>query len=287
MKILIISLILTIAAFAHGEKRDSWIYGPAYTEIIESLRQISIDYPEYTEFINYGKGEAGTELYGLMIKDKSAVTTRLSLITGAHHGNEYLNIADRLPGLIVKDLASGSKNFNLYFKTGGSILVTPIVNAWGYTKRTRANSAGQDLNRDYSLLNRPSTGFTHSEVKSLNLYVKRKLAEFNSPLVFTMDYHCCNGARGKGALIWTNNFDRESSRKIVYHKMRDIMKSNLKGLTAGTAMDIVGYDPKGTSNDYWDNYFGAYALVFEGQQGEENKKLNKHYKSLAEIFNLL
>jgi predicted deacylase len=222
-----------------------------------------------------------------LIRDKSTIPTKLSIITGAHHGNEYLNIADRLPALIINDIANKKENFSLYFQTGGVLLITPIVNAWGYINRTRENYKGQDLNRNYSLINSPNSGFTHSEVSSLNQLVKKKLIEYVIPLVFTMDYHCCNGSRGKGALIWTNNFDREASRKATYLKMRDIIKSNLSGLTAGTAMDIVGYDPKGTSNDYWDNYFGAYALVFEGQQGKEDKKLNQHYKSLAQIFNLL
>ena len=285
MKILLIMLSISFLGFA-GQKRDSRIYGPDYSEIVRSLEKLSIDYPKNAKLIQYGKGEAGNDLYGIFIKDETIKTTKVSLITGAHHGNEYLNIADRLPELILNDIKSNSKNFKSYIQSGGSFFIAPIINPYGYQERTRANSRTQDLNRDYPLIGKPNTGFQHSEVRDLDLFIKSKLNSLNAKLVFTLDYHCCNGARGKGAVIWTNNFDREKSRKKMYFKMRDILKSNLSGLTAGTAMDIVGYDPKGTSNDYWDNYFGAYSLVFEGQQGKEDKKLKKHYKSLADIFTL-
>ena len=94
------------------------------------------------------------------------------LMSGSTHGDEYLNIEDRLPEELLK-LSLNKSTVSDFLNRGGVFIFIPILNPDGYDHRNRENSHGVDLNRDWDV---PPAGFKgFHEVETNDL--ARKLSE--------------------------------------------------------------------------------------------------------------
>jgi hypothetical protein len=135
--LLIFSLSALGTDFPDGEfpwifKSDSQIRGPAYAKIVEDLEELEANHPDYAQVINYGVTPQGRNLVLIKIskKDLRPSSSKPIYIGGSIHGDEYLNIEDRLPrwfleqGLHIDDI----KNF---LDEGGIIYIAPILNPDG------------------------------------------------------------------------------------------------------------------------------------------------------------
>src|SRR3989338_2692969 len=83
---------------------DSGIVGPKHSEILQNLQQVSSDFIDRTELVDYGTSLEGRPLQMLLLYRKGLrQSDRPTLyLTGSIHGNEYLNLEDRLPSAIVE-----------------------------------------------------------------------------------------------------------------------------------------------------------------------------------------
>lgn len=196
---LILALLLTFAfqsAFANKgvTDSDSGIYGVKYAEFETLFTELQTEQPWIAEKIIYGKSLEGRDLLALKIKAKQYNIPKapLILITGAIHGDEYLNISDRLAQWFLYD-GLKTQVVQSFINAGGEILIVPVVNPDGYEARRRTNANGIDLNRDFDNLKANFKGFTQPESIAMARLVYNEVTSQNLRLAVTMDYHCCSG----------------------------------------------------------------------------------------------
>jgi hypothetical protein len=276
-------LLLSITAFASdfpddplikilAIDSDSGIKGPAYSKIVEELRSLEGSYSDYAMLVTYGKSIQGRPLTLLKIAKKSVPSVKAIYIGGSIHGDEYLNIEDRLPRWFLEQTAT-SGTISSYLDQGGVIYIAPILNPDGYDLRERENRNGVDLNRDYTVVEANVQGFKEVETRSLFEYLSRDLGP--TKLKVAMDYHCCIGA-----LLYPWSFTGPSLSSVDKQRhllVASIMESSIgPGVRAGTTPVILGYSAKGTSKDFYFEHFGALGFTYEGRKGKENKFLEEH-----------
>lgn len=161
--------------FMKGILSDSGIRGPSYLEISDNLRQLAMKYPTMAEVIEYGVTPQNRSLLVLKIsmKNLQTKTGQAIYIGGSIHGNEYLNIEDRLPAWFLENREN--PEIKKYLSNGGVIYIAPILNPDGYDRRERENDHGVDLNRDYTVVKAGVTGFHEIETKNLTNYLIKDL----------------------------------------------------------------------------------------------------------------
>lgn len=258
----------------HG---DSGIRGPAYSNIISTIKSLAQSNSVVAETISYGQTMGGREMVAIKIAKSMTSTVQRPgvLITGSIHGNEFLNIENNLPEWFLKnrDTSPGLKKF---LDNNGMLIIVPIYNPDGYDARRRENNNGTDLNRDYDGPTEGVTKFKEQESKNFKNMLTQQVQQANLKLKMTFDYHCC-----EGAIIypWGHKKERLPTTALELHKKRSAMMINhfaSSNYKAGQLMDILGYLASGASMDYfWDTY-GAIALVLEGAQGTETQKFANH-----------
>lgn len=255
-----------------GINSDSDIRGPAYSKIVEELKNLESTYSDYATFVTYGKSVKGKPLTLIKIAKKGIPSQKAIYIGGSIHGNEYLNIEDRLPRWFLEQTAT-SGAVAKYLTQGGVIYIAPILNPDGYDARERGNQNGVDLNRDYTVLAANIKGFKEIETKSLIEYLNQDLKE--AKLKVAMDYHCCIGA-----LLYPWSFTGPIlpvAAKAAHLNIGKIMQAEVgSAIKVGTTPDILGYSAKGTSKDFYYEHFGALGFTYEGRRGKENKYFEEH-----------
>ena len=254
---------------------DSGIRGPAYATIVSELQSLELNYPSIVEVHNYGNTVGGRPLALIKIaKKKSTSTLPAIYIGGSIHGDEYLNIEDRLPRWFVENDQSPGVIAN-YLQRGGAIYIAPILNPDGYDRRRRENNNGVDLNRDFTVRAAQVEGFKQPETTLLINFLTEDLTRTNRTLGVAMDYHCCIGA-----LLYPWSFTGvvlPAADKVRHETIAHIMQRHLgTGVRYGTTPVILGYSAKGTSKDFYYERFGAAGFTYEGRRGQENRYLNEH-----------
>ena len=147
-------------------------------------------YPDYITRESIGKDESGTyDMYCYIYEPKEYETTLF--LTAGLHGDEqvgYFSLA-KIMQLIADAKPEDTVLYTLRQKV--RFVVIPIVNVWSVsTVQHRSNSAGQDLNRDFSAL---------SQAESQNVAACFKEYALNASLA--MDFHISQNA---SAELWFN-----------------------------------------------------------------------------------
>ncbi len=279
---------LTFNLYAHlGDRSDSGIYGKPYKEIVQDLRKLAEENPEIVSIHKYGESIKGKPLIALRIKAplRRREHKRAVLISGSIHGNEYLNIADRLPAWFVKNARKKRSVFN-YLSSGGVIYIAPILNPDGYDRRSRYNAAGADLNRDFTIKEAGYSAFKHPETKQLTNFLHREVSRNELKLEVTVDYHCCDGSL---LYPWSYKKEKMPESDLVRHvKIGELMKEFINPrYRHGITGEVLGYYPLGTSKDYYYERYRALAFTFEGAYRKENKNFDKHTEWWSNIFKFL
>lgn len=284
MKIaILITFILLSANSVFAE--DSGIFGPSADAIRADHEDLAQRFPEFIKLIDYGvEPQTNRKLYGLLF-NKSKSPKQLSIITGATHGNEYLNIVDRLSEYFANNRDGG---VGKYLDNDGAILIVPIFNMYGYVERNRRNDRGVDLNRDYPLKD-GTGGLKQVETRSFVKWVGDYLNKNNTKLAFTIDYHCCyTKGRAMGAMMYPESFTSFPNHKQnQYLAIKKMMQASLPGSSAGTWTEMINYQAKGVSDEFWATNFGSISVTYEGEIYEEDKKFDGHANWMEGIFYLL
>jgi len=269
-----------------GLKSDSGIKGPAYEQIVAELDELARAYPTLAEKIQYGTTARGRPLAALKISRKSLspipAGAKAILIAGAIHGNEYLNVEDRLPRWFL-ETGIADPGVKKFLDDGGAILLAPILNPDGYANRDRENHNGKDLNRDFTVRRRNYFSFKETETKALSEFVAEEIQESGRKLAVTMDYHCCIGAVLRP---WSFKDSPPPASDMARFDTvgRILIETFGHRYKYGTTPDILGYQALGTSKDYYYETYGAVALTFEGKYKEENQRFKEHTVMWQKIF---
>jgi len=275
-KILITLLIWNVCSFADSleSRGDSGIYGPDYEEILSDLERLEAEHPKYASLFDYGTSVDGRTLRMLIVAKKGALGSNRPTvqITGSIHGNEYLSIADRLPEAFLSNVKHKRGPIFEFINQGGVVLFVPIVNPDGYERRSRYNSKGKDLNRDWDVDISGKKGFTQPETATLSQALIDQKKKLSLDLKVTVDYHCCAGAL---LYPWAYTSKPMASGDLSYH--REYAK-HAKGLNIryGTVGNILGYLANGTTMDYYYESHNALAYTYEGRKRKEKKLFPQH-----------
>jgi hypothetical protein len=283
--------IYALAGVARGDGEtlsDSGVERPPYERILDASAAAARASDGWATVIDYGRSSEGRALRALRLAAPGQ-TPRAArpavLITGATHGNEYLNIEDRLgPWLLAhRDDRAGVARF---FAAGGVLLIVPVVNPDGYAAGTRENARGADLNRDFDVLPLGETHFHESESLALARWLDAELAAERLQLLVTVDYHCCDGA----LLYPWSHADQAlpAADQARFEKIAALMRRDVDaGYNAGNTAQILGYTARGTSKDYYYARYHALAFTFEGAYKEEPAKFARHAAWWADVLGTL
>ncbi len=206
------------------------------------------------------------------------------LMSGATHGNEYLNIEDRLPEeLLAKANLKGP--VSRFLNEGGVYLFIPILNPDGYDTRTRENAKGVDLNRDWDVKPVEYKGFKQQETRFLAERLDQLKKTHGLRYLVTVDYHCCSGA-----LLHPWSYEQAPALTAVekerHQAVGEIVAKDLQ-VEYGTTGDILGYFPVGTTKDYYFDHYKAAAFTYEGRHRQEHQYLAVHVKMWQNITALV
>ncbi len=264
----------------HG---DSGISGRSFAQIVDELNNLEKAYPGMAKVITYGQSVGGEDLTMIRIgkADATAIKRPGVMIEGTIHGNEFLNIEDRLPRWFLEN--QSSPGVASYLKNNGVIWIAPILNPDGYRDDRRENNNGRDLNRDFDMKKVNKKGFTQPETKSLIATLRKETAALNVELKLTMDYHCC-----VGALIypWGHSATAElpEPAKSEHKRLAKMILGNFPSYKAGRAIEIVNYVAVGASDDFFYESMGASAFTFEGAYGVEHRNFDKHTRMWDQLL---
>ena len=199
-------------------KDDSGVKRTTYAAVRNDLENTVKKNGDVARVTNSQSTIGGNQILGVTISNEGrsySGVRPIVFIAEAMHGNEYLNIADRLIGVFLNSLSVPTSGFAQFIDRGGILLVVPILNPDGYEKGQRRNlhtdaaGYGVDLNRDFddpgynaplsgatngisyqSLKPRPAV-FAEIESKFARDFVQQELVKGHRTLYLTMSHHCC------------------------------------------------------------------------------------------------
>jgi hypothetical protein len=285
-------LIFSQAALANW--KGSGISGKPYPEIVKSIQNLAAGFSDWATSVNYGKSVSGQDLVLIKIKSPNPISIGRRpavLITEAMHGNEYMNIADQLADWFLKNREE-SLGLRRFLSQGGVIYLVPIVNPDGYTRQTRHNANGADLNRDFLIADgeKEEHRFRQVESRSLANWINQDIGENNLRLALNVDYHCCDGSLLYPASASDGNHDHPFTPALLqaHQTIADLMKEFIDpSYRYGPTNQVLGYYAKGTSKDYWFYRHGALSFTYEGKRKKETEKFLNHTAWWDQIFHQL
>ena len=260
--------------------------GPKYSEILSQLDNLKKLYPDLVTVIDYGKSVQGRVLrmVTVMKKNTGHLHHPALLMSGSTHGNEYLNIEDRLPGEIAQKGRSNGV-VKQFLDKGGAFVFIPILNPDGYETHSRENAHGVDLNRDWDVPPAGFKGFKEKETRELADQVEKLFQEQRLKFEITVDYHCCIGALlhpwsfKDGPLV--------SPEKISRFKEVGAMVTRHLNVNVGTTGQILGYNPSGTTKDYYFQKYQALSFTYEGKHQTEPAQFPEHVAWWEEMIKMV
>jgi len=277
---------LAFAATDSLEWSDSGIHGPKYSQILTQMAQLQSQYADIATVLDYGKSVQGKTLRMLLVmKNNSTSAARPAIImSGSTHGNEYLNLEDRLPELFLKKSKSNGPVAE-YLDQGGVLVLIPILNPDGYDARQRENAHGVDLNRDWDVPPAGFKGFKEIETRALAQRLEALSTQYRLSFRLTVDYHCC-----VGALLhpWAYKKEKLPAADLAKHAaIGELANRHLGEIEVGATGEVLGYFPMGTTKDYYYDRYGALSFTYEGRYAEENKYLDKHLSWWEDMVGLV
>lgn len=274
-----IILCSKLVAQSYYEHSMAGIFAPAYPEIIKKLekaqemnsgrREIGLSNFDMKIFHIDDYTNEGESLYGYLIQGTQQKSSRLSLIVGGIHGNEYNALVSEFPVLFSSSSRLGLQK---YIEVGGSVMIIPIFNVQGYKAHSRRNALMQDLNRSFIKPLKSEVKEVRRFSESFDFYMK----ENQLKLDWVIDYHCC--ARGG---IYLNDISEQDLESIYIF-------SDLTNSPVGTIQKILPdyYElPQGSFIEYLYKEYGATALAYEAAPYQESAAL--HTEALDSVFSHL
>lgn len=253
---------------------DSGIHGPQYERILSWMDSLAREPGDWVRLVTYGQSVEGRPLQLLVAgKPGNRHGDRPTLVmTGAMHGNEYLNIEDRLPERLIRRATEGG-SLRPFVERGGVVIFVPVLNPDGYVNRRRGNANGVDLNRDWDVTPAGHKGLKEKETQLLAQAFERLRREMGLRFRVTVDYHCCAGAL---LVPWSYTRDVLPEAAAAEHRAIAELAGRYLSLEIGSTGNVLGYSPLGTTKDYFFSRYGATAFTYEGRPRTEAAFLDRH-----------
>ena len=285
-----------------------------YQQIESSFIELGKRYPGQVSMMT-GRSALGNQIYFMTIQssEKFSGERPVVYLSGATHGDEYMNIVDRLPHFWLS--GDHQTGFQTFVGNGGIVLLAPIVNPDGFCWWSESNDdfsegGGRyngnhvDLNRDFPLVKSSFKGQTQPETKFILSSLKNQLRNLDGRLVLTWDYHCC---LEPGRLLYPWGFRKADGSRPRVTLSKKHLRAHLQ--VAGIVKNVFDYASgtpweeefapgmplggvHGASDDYfYETYFLrssniGRAFTFEGQKNEPKRFLD-HIKMWDQIFKLI
>ncbi|MGC8797637.1 MAG: M14 family zinc carboxypeptidase [candidate division WOR-3 bacterium] len=240
----------------------------SYQEIMDTFALIATTYPNICHLDTIAVSPTGKYVIALKItQDPNQEHHRPRLEwDGTTHGNE--NIGTEICLYIVRQLTGnyGSDPLITYLVNTREIWVIPCVNPEGLINRTRGNSRGIDLNRDYGYAWNEESGdsvpWSQPEIQGLRDFFTRH------PFVMSMTYHS-----GTIAVMWPWSYSRIATYDSVAHAQWCQQYGSITGYPAYQISRGL-YECQGTSSDFYygaEGTLGFAAEVSSGQPPPQNQ----------------
>jgi hypothetical protein len=233
----------------------------------------------------------------------AAVNRPALYLSDLTHGNEYTGLVDKLQEQFVLNSTRLETAVGKFISSGGIIYIVPVVNPWGYNKKTRKNANNIDLNRDFPVENDPNKVPTQIETKLLIEQIQKVVRRDQARLHFTVDYHCCAHSEksahplsaGQMLIPSSDNHTRDVARKGSLMMLEKIAFDAFGEVELGSTSEMLDYTAKGTSKDYFyttytrdlpANEFGM-SVTFEGNKlinGDNPNSVQKHFNFWNEVM---
>lgn len=281
--ILKVFVLFSFFVAAHGATED----GPEYDHMLAYFYRLAQQNPEMMRVVEYGESVAGQPLIAIRLGDQrsdSQSSRPAMLVTGVTHGHEYMNIVDQLPAWAL----SKQQPLKSYFDEGGLFYIVPIFNPDGYQANDRYNKNKVDLNRDFDILPINTPKLTQPETKYFADFLEREITKQNAKLHYAISYHCCGrGETGKGwgdiaelGYPWAYTKialpENELKRyETVSEQIKKVFDN--KNILIDSWANIL-YKAQGVASDYYYAKYGALSFVFEGMEGFEKQRIEKHFE---------
>ncbi len=234
----------------------------SYQEIMDTFALIATTYPNICQLETIAVSPTGKYVIALKITQNPTVENHRPRVEwdGTTHGNE--NIGTEVCWYFARQLTEGYGVDPLitYLVNNREIWLIPCVNPEGLINRTRGNSTGVDLNRDYGYAWDQESGanvpWSQPEIRGLrNFFQKRQFA-------ITMTYHS-----GTRSVMWPWSYSRIATYDSVAHAQLCQLYSSITGYPAYQISRGL-YECQGTSSDFYYGAEGALALAAEIANGQ-------------------
>jgi hypothetical protein len=234
----------------------------SYQEIMDTFALIANTYPDICLLDTIAVSPTGKYVIALKItKDPTVENHRPRLEwDGTTHGNE--NIGTEICWFITRQLTEnyGSDSLITYLVNTREIWVIPCVNPEGLINRTRGNSNGIDLNRDYGYAWNEESGanvpWSQPEIRGLRDFFT------SHPFVMTMTYHS-----GTTSVMWPWSYSRIATYDSVAHSQWCQEYGSITGYPAYQISRGL-YECQGTSTDFYYGAEGALGFAAEVASGQ-------------------
>ncbi len=260
--IIVYLLLLLISCSGGGGSGDETSYQYHTPEDIDIfLDEIKLNYPDITAIETVGYSESGRVIKALVISDNPGTLEGEPAVrlTGGIHGNEMMGV--ELLIRFIEYLTYGySTNPEIKDLVDSRyICIIPVLNPDGLAAKSRYNSKGVDLNRNFNDADNHWISDSRSGSSPFSESESRALRDFSTPGKFNLSitYHT-------GAVLVNLPFD--FAKEIVqvpaqYALIQDYAKTYTKTGTFLTNPDlyISPYMDEGTING--GNWYVAYGTL--------------------------
>ncbi len=234
----------------------------SYQEIMDTFALIATTYPNICLLDTIAVSPTGKYIIALKITHNPTVENHRPRLEwdGTIHGNE--NIGTEICWYIVRRLTEGygSDPLITHLVNTREIWVIPCVNPEGLISRTRSNSSGIDLNRDFGYAWNQQSGasvpWSQPEIRGLRDFMQGR------PFVITMTYHS-----GTRSVMWPWSYSRIATRDSVAHSQLCQLYGSITGYPAFQISRGL-YECQGTSSDFAYGAEGALGLAAEVANGQ-------------------
>ncbi|NPV13682.1 hypothetical protein HPY86_01960 [candidate division WOR-3 bacterium] len=229
----------------------------SYQEIMDTFALIATTYPNICKLETIAVSPTGKFLIAMKITQNPMVENHRPRLEwdGTIHGNE--NIGTEICWYITRRLTEGygSDPLITHLVNTREIWVVPCMNPEGLINRTRTNSNGIDLNRDFGYAWNQESGanvpWSQPEIQGFRNFLQRQ------PFVITMTYHS-----GTRSVMWPWSYSQIATRDSVAHQQLCQLYSSITGYPAFQISRGL-YECTGTSSDFTYGAEGALGLAAE------------------------
>jgi len=234
----------------------------SYQEIMDTFALIATTNPNICHLDTIAVSPTGKYVIALKITQNPIQENHRPRLEwdGTTHGNE--NIGTEICWYIVRQLTGnyGTDPLITYLVNTREIWIIPCVNPEGLINRTRTNSNGIDLNRDYGYAWNQESGanvpWSQPEIRGLRNFFT------HHPFVMTMTYHS-----GATAVMWPWSYSRIATYDSIAHSQWCQQYGSITGYPAYQISRGL-YECQGTSTDFYYGAEGALGFAAEVASGQ-------------------